>query len=110
MCILPVLLPNCPGKRNPQRVHYAGCYEDSSGMGSSGPTYRSGFRAVMKHLGPAVSIYENVKSVAEQTRSATGDIHRPVIEVVKEDVEALGYRFVLQLHRRIYIYFFSYII
>ncbi|CAK9018622.1 unnamed protein product [Durusdinium trenchii] len=38
-------------------------------------------------------IYENVKSVAEQTRSATGDIHRPVIEVVKEDVEALGYRF-----------------
>ncbi|CAK9022800.1 unnamed protein product [Durusdinium trenchii] len=47
----------------------------------------------MKHLGPAVSIYENVKSVAEQTRSATGDIHRPVIEVVKEDVEALGYRF-----------------
>ena len=69
------------------------CYEAGSGAnGTSGRTYKYGFKRAIEVLQPKLAFYENVAAVSFSTK----DAKRPLIEVVRSDMEDLGYMFVHQ--------------
>lgn len=51
---------------------------------------------VVERLLPGVFLYENVQGAAHKCRDKKGNTHRPAIEVVQEDMDALQYQTVLR--------------
>ena len=77
-----------------------GCYaqDDEEGEGcQSGVTYKQGFRDARERLSALVSMYENVRDVANHKTDKHGTKHRPEIETVVEDLELQGCHFTWRL-------------